>query len=64
MTPAEKLQKLIPAPAFKRWFARARFTEKGVSFPSGFMADWVRGHFEQELFAAFGFYAEIIVEEA
>ena len=64
MTPAEKLQKLIPPPAFNRWLSRARFTENGLSLPSGFLADWVRGHFEQELFAAFGFYPEITVEEA
>ena len=64
MTPAEKLQKLIPAPAFNRWLARARFTDKGLSLPSGFLADWVKGHFEQELFAAFGFYPVITVEEA
>ena len=64
MTPAEKLQKMIPAPAFKRWFGRVTFTEKEILLSSGFMADYIRSHYENELYSAFGFYPEIIVEEA
>lgn len=64
MTPAEKMQKLIPATAFKRYFSSSCFGEKEVSFPSSFLADWVRNNFEQELHAAYGFYPEIIVEKA
>ena len=61
MTPAEKLQNLLDAPAFKRWFSTANFSENGVSFPSQFMANWVHAYFPSQLFVAFGFEPEISV---
>lgn len=61
MTPADKLQNLLDAPAFKRWFSVAKFSENGVSFPSQFMANWVQAYFSSQLFVAFGFEPEISV---
>ncbi|MPM12827.1 hypothetical protein SDC9_59181 [bioreactor metagenome] len=61
MTPAEKLQNLLDAPAFKRWFSTANFSENGVSFPTQFMANWVHSYFSSQLFVAFGFEPEISV---
>lgn len=63
MTPADKLQKLIPEGVFSRWFRNATFEERAVIVPLAFQAEWIANHFDAELTQAFGFFPQIIVRK-
>ena len=63
MSAEEKLLAFIGESVFKRWFGESAFTPEGIIMPSRFKADWVAGHFQDEMVHAFGFDPKITISE-
>ena len=61
MEPRETLEQHLSAEVFRRWFGQATFSEKGLSVPTKFQAEWIAAHYGNLLGAAFGFDPEISV---